>query len=199
MSLTSLKKMADCTNNWTETEPWVFLFFYPLHWGPGRLTVGGEKTSKRIVIQMEWEICLPASKCCRWEEEMTMDPFPRWLARMLHRTEWRQTVRAARGSILPSEIGMTPMAGRDYGLIPTLPPPLQQSAPQCRSSSVGPFLDLLAARQEKCSFSVWTSTFKCSLCFSQVRAENGEFCTSQSRGLSASCVFVGRREWVGYI
>lgn len=28
------------------------------------------------VIQMEWEICLPKSKLCRWEEEMTMDLFP---------------------------------------------------------------------------------------------------------------------------
>lgn len=28
------------------------------------------------VIQMEWEICLPESKLCRWEEEMTMDLFP---------------------------------------------------------------------------------------------------------------------------
>lgn len=28
------------------------------------------------VIQMEWEICLPELKLCRWEEEMTMDLFP---------------------------------------------------------------------------------------------------------------------------
>lgn len=28
------------------------------------------------VIQMEWEICLPESKLCRWEEEMTIDLFP---------------------------------------------------------------------------------------------------------------------------
>lgn len=69
----------------------VFASFYPLRWGPCSVDVGGRNTSKHIVIQMEWEICLPMSKFCRWEEEMTMGLVPRWPARMLLRTQWRQT------------------------------------------------------------------------------------------------------------
>lgn len=128
-----------------------FCFFYPLRWGPGRLAVGGKNTSKRVVIQMEWEICLPASKCCRWEEEMTMDLFPRWPARMLHRTEWRQTEGERREEAFCRLKSGWPW-WRDV---------ITVSAPSSsRSSLVGPFHDLLAAWQKKCSFSVWGFNFQ---------------------------------------
>lgn len=113
---------------------------------------------------MEWEICLPVSEFCRWEEEMTMDLFPRWPARMLRRTQWSQTERlAARGSLLQSEIGTALMDGLDCGLGTPF-----SSRFQRRSSLVGPSLDAGSPPKtcwlhdkKKCSFSVWVSSMVC--------------------------------------
>lgn len=95
----------------------VFVFFYPPRWGPCRVDVGGKNTSKRIVIEMEWEICLPVSKLCRWEEEMTMESCsPLAGADVASDTMETNTALATRGSALQSEIVMTSMEGPDYCL-----------------------------------------------------------------------------------
>lgn len=47
------------------------------HWrGCWKLLFYAMHHCNHTVIQMEWEICLPKSKLCRWEEEMTKDLFP---------------------------------------------------------------------------------------------------------------------------
>lgn len=127
----------------------------------------------------------PASKCCRWEEEMTRDLFPCWPARMLHRTEWRQT-----GGERQEEACCRLKSGWPWWRdVITVAVPSSSQLHQCPSSVAGPFLDLLAAWHKNALFLCGVSAF--SLRFLRVRAERSEFCTYQSLGLTAACVLGG--------